>query len=109
MLGLLPLSLALARPALLRPSARAPRTAAIELRIKNSASEGAAEWNKNPSLKPPKKTIAPDQPDLNSPSATFDALCRMCGVAEGREVEGEGRGRWGRSVRVGRASRPGLS
>ena len=86
MLGLLPLSLALARPALLRPSVRAPRSAAIELRIKNSASEGAAEWNKNPSLKPPKKTIAPDQPDLNSPSATFDALCRMCGVAEGREA-----------------------
>ena len=79
--------LAAAWQPLLSPSGTArPRTAAPSARIKNTASEDAAEWNKNPSLTPPKKAIAPDQPDMSSPQQTFDALCRMCGVAVGRDA-----------------------
>ena len=63
-----------------------PRASRPVLRIKNSASPEASDWNKNPSLKPPRKTIAPDQPDLGSPQQTFEALCRMCGVTTGRDA-----------------------
>ena len=86
---MLPLALlAAAWQPLLSPSrtARPCRCAAPSARIKNAASEGAAEWNKNPSLTPPKKAIAPDRPDMSSPQQTFDALCRMCGVAPGRDA-----------------------
>lgn len=93
----MPLALALLaaawQPLLPPPPATArPRSAAPSARIKNAASEGAAEWNaavgtpKNPSLTPPKKAIAPDAPDMSSPQQTFDALCRMCGVAVGRDA-----------------------
>ena len=94
----MPLALALLAAAwqpLLPPPRSAtarPRSAAPSARIKNAASEGAAEWNaavgtpKNPSLTPPKKAIAPDAPDMSSPQQTFDALCRMCGVAVGRDA-----------------------
>ena len=93
----MPLALALLaaawQPLLAPPAQRArPRAAAPSARIKNAASEGAAEWNaavgtaKNPSLKPPKQAIAPDAPDMSSPQETFDKLCRMCGVAVGRDA-----------------------
>ena len=80
------------QPLLTQPRTARSRSAAPSARIKNAASEGAAEWNaavgtpKNPSLTPPKKAIAPDAPDLSSPQQTFDALCRMCGVAVGRDA-----------------------
>ena len=111
-----------------------PRSSAPSARIKNAASEGAADWNQNPSLRAPKKAIGPDRPDMSSPQQassrrfarclhgictkcaawgslcaqltlvcrvylctapkrvcdlseqTFDALCRMCGVAVGRDA-----------------------
>ena len=93
----MPLALALLaaawQPLLAPPAQRArSRAAAPSARIKNAASEGAAEWKatvgtaKNQSLKPPKQAIAPDAPDMGSPQETFDALCRMCGVAVGRDA-----------------------
>ena len=94
----MPLALALLAAAwqpLLAPPRSAtarPRSAAPAARIKNAASEGAAEWNAkvgttaNPSLTPPPKKLAPDAPDMSSPQQTFDALCRMCGVAVGRDA-----------------------
>ena len=35
---------------------------------------------------PPRKRISYDKPDLASPIATFEALCRMCGVASSRNA-----------------------
>ena len=51
-------------------------------RITNSASTEAAERNE---LRKPQK-IKAAEPDLGSPSETFDALCKMCGVPPDREA-----------------------
>ncbi|KAH8050230.1 hypothetical protein JL720_15421 [Aureococcus anophagefferens] len=51
-------------------------------RITNSASTEAAERNE---LRKPKK-IKAAEPDLGSPSDTFEALCVMCGVPPDREA-----------------------